>query len=159
MKITTSRFGEVDILDEGVLTFPSGLIGFPQYTRFALLGDERASGYRWLQSIEEGELAFVVVDPALLKQDYQVNVQDDALAELGYQEGDALAILTIVTIPPGRPEKATANLRGPLVVNLRNCLGKQVILNESFPLRYAFNQEPAPAKQADLQSASEAVNT
>jgi len=92
MEIFTSRFGSLNIPEETMVTFPSGLIGFNQYPRYALLRDERGLGYQWLQSMDDGNLAFVVMEPGLIKADYQIEIPDDALGELEFREGDALTI-------------------------------------------------------------------
>ena len=141
MEIETSRFGALTIPEEHILLFNAGLIGFNQHTRYALLGDERGIGYQWLQSLDDGNLAFVVVQPGLIKADYHIEIQDDALHEIEFQEGDEVVVLSIVTVPPNEPEKATANLQGPLVINATRNRGKQIILNESFPIRYALIPE------------------
>lgn len=159
MKLFTSRFGNLEVADEVVLTFPSGLIGFTQHTRFMLIEDERGLGYQWLQSVDDGNLAFVVVEPGLLKADYQVEIQDDALEELAFSEGDQVVIFNIVRIPPGRPHDATMNLRGPLAINVSKGRGKQIILNESFPLRYAFLSESSKMPAASQEHPSEVVRT
>ena len=143
MEIFTSRFGSLNIPEETILVFPSGLIGFNQYPRYALLGDERGLGYQWLQSMDNEELAFVVMDPGLIKSGCQIEIPGDALGELEYQEGDELTIFAIVTIPSGKPDKATANLQGPLVINSTKRKGKQIILNESYPIRHALISEEA----------------
>jgi flagellar assembly factor FliW len=138
LKLSTSRFGDIEIPDERLLTFPSGLIGFHQHARFALLEDEKKLGYQWLQSLDDGNFAFVVVEPGLFKTDYQVEIQDDTLEELEFTDGDEIIILAIVRIPPGRSHEATMNLRGPIVMNVTKRRGKQIILNESYPLRFEF---------------------
>jgi len=159
MEMKTSRFGALEIPDEHILTFPSGLIGFTEHTRYSLLGDGRGLGYQWLQSLDDGNLAFVVVEPGLIKPDYHVEIQDDALHEIGFEEGDDVVLLSIVTIPPGEPEKATANLQGPLVINATRNRGKQIILNESYPIRHALIPEKAQMKQEDQKAVQTAVNT
>ena len=159
MDIATSRFGSLEIPEEHILIFQSGLIGFNQHTRYSLLGDERGVGYQWLQSLDDGNLAFVVVQPGLIKPDYHVEIQDDALHEIEFQEGDDVVVLSILTIPPGEPEKATANLQGPLVINATRNRGKQIILNESYPIRYPLIPEKPAAEQDAEKSARAAVNT
>lgn len=159
MEIVTSRFGPLEIPDEHILTFQSGLIGFNQHTQYSLLGDGRGVGYQWLQSLDDGNLAFVVVQPGLIKPDYHVEIQDDALHEIDFQEGDDVVVLSILTIPPNQPEKATANLQGPLVINASRNKGKQIILNESYPIRYPLIPEKPEAEQEKEKSAQAAVNT
>ncbi len=159
MEIVTSRFGSLEIPDEHVITFQSGLIGFNQLTRYALLGDNRGVGYQWLQSLDDGHIAFVVVQPGVVKPDYHIEIQDDALHEIGFQDGDDVVVLSIVTIPPDEPLKATANLQGPLVINATRNRGKQIILNESYPIRYALIPEKPGVEREAEKSEQTAVNT
>jgi flagellar assembly factor FliW len=159
MEIETSRFGPLEIAEEHVLTFQAGLIGFTEHTRYSLLGDGRGVGYEWLQSLDDGKIAFVVVQPGVVKPDYHVEIQDDALHEIGFQDGDDIVVLSIVTIPPDQPEKATVNLQGPLVINATRNRGKQIILNESYPIRYPLIPEQPAVEQASDASAQTAVNT
>ena len=160
MELSTTRFGTVNVPEESILTFPSGLIGFNNHhTKFSLLQDERGLVYQWLQSLDDGGLAFVVVQPGLVKPDYHVEVQDDALAELNFQEGDLVELFGIVTIPHGKPEKATVNLQGPIVVNFSKNMGKQIILNESYPIRYPLLQKTGISDEVADTESTEVVNT
>jgi len=100
-------------------------------------------------------LGFVIVDVHLFNPEFQVEISNEGLAELEIGQTDPVLILAVVTIPSGRPEQATANLRAPLVVNLRTRKGKQLILNESLPLRFPLlvkeegnQQEVVAAKEA-----------
>lgn len=144
MKMQTSRFGTLDVADETVLLFPSGLVGFPACRRFVVFEAGENSGYQWIQSVDEPQLAFVIVEVRLLQPEFHLDVPDEALAELDMQATDQISILAVVTIPSGDPGQATVNLRAPLVVNLRTRKGKQLILHESIPLRYPL----VPAKTA-----------
>lgn len=146
MKIQTSRFGMLDVSDKTLLLFPSGLVGFPAFRRFVVLDVPEDSGYQWLQSVDEPGLAFVIVDVHLLDPDFRVDVPEEGLAELDMTPADPIVIMVVVTIPSGRPDQATANLRAPLVVNLGTRKGKQIILHESIPLRYPLLETPAESK-------------
>lgn len=146
MKIQTSRFGMLDVSDETLLIFPSGLVGFPAFRRFVVLDAAEDSDYQWFQSVDDPSLAVVIVDLHLLQPDFRVDVPVEGLAELDMIQSDPIFIMAVVTIPSGRPDQATANLRAPLVVNLRTRKGKQMILHESIPLRYPLLQIPAERK-------------
>jgi flagellar assembly factor FliW len=146
MKIQTSRFGSLDVSDETLLVFPSGLVGFSDFRRFVVLDVAEDSDYQWFQSVEEPSFAFVIVDVHLLQSDFRIDAPDESLTELGIIQSDAILIMAVVTIPFDKPEHATANLRAPLVVNLRTRLGKQMILHESIPLRHPLLQAPAECK-------------
>jgi flagellar assembly factor FliW len=146
MKIQTSRFGILDVADESLLIFPSGLVGFPAFRRFVVLDVAKDSDYQWLQSVDEPSLAVVIVDVHLLQPEFRIDVPDEGLAELDMTQTDPISIMAVVTIPSGEPNQATANLRAPLVVNLRTRKGKQMILHESIPLRYPLLPAPAESK-------------
>ena len=126
MKIMTTRFGEVEVKDEKILHFPEGIIGFHSLKRFVLLGKE-SQLVMWLQAVDNPKIAFIVVNPFLFEPDYNPRLTEDDLAFLKVNEVKDLHILAIVVVPED-PEKMTANLLGPIVVNTKDKIGKQVIL-------------------------------
>ena len=157
MNIQTSRFGNIEVSEDALLHFPSGLVGFPTSQRFIVLDTEQDSAYQWFQAVDEPSMAFIIVDVHLLQTDFQVEVPDEGLEEIQYAETDPLLIMAMITIPSGQPEEATANLRAPLVVNLRTRKGKQVILHESIPLKSPLLQStvvPAPDQEVTREPAS-----
>ena len=147
MTIQTSRFGELEVSEDTLLTFPSGLVGFPAIQQFVVLDVAEDSYYQWFQAIKEPDLALVIIDVHYLDPEFQAQVSDEGLAELDITQGDPILIMAVVTIPSGHPEQATANLRAPLVVNLRTRKGKQLILHESIPLRFPLLHEAEVVQQ------------
>ncbi len=136
MKCTSTRFGLFEVRAESILTFPSGLLGFPEQQRYVILDHDTEAPFKWLQSVEEPSLAFVIMYPALFQPGYQIDVPTDALAEIGAKEREDLALVVILTIPSDDPGRITANLRGPLVVSHKTKLGKQLVLSEDYPTRH-----------------------
>ena len=136
MKCTSTRFGSFEVLCENILTFPSGILGFPEQQRYVMLDHDTEAPFKWLQSVEEPDLAFVVLDPCIFNPSYHIEVPADALVEIKAQEGEDLAVAVILTIPSGDPGRITANLRGPLLISHKTKLGKQLVLSEDFPTRY-----------------------
>jgi flagellar assembly factor FliW len=137
MKYSSSRFGVLEIDEQRVLTFPSGVLGFPESRRYVMLDHDTEAPFKWLQSLDEPELAFVIMDPDLfLGEDYRVDVTEDALAEIQGKSGEALSIAVILTIPSDDPGRITANLRGPLLMNPRTKLCKQLVLPDDYPTRH-----------------------
>ena len=136
MTIRTGQFDEIEVSEETLLTFPSGVVGFPAVQKFVVLDVADDCQYQWFQAVEEPDLAFVIIDIHLLDPEFRVEISDEGLAELEVSQTDPVLILAVVTIPSGKPEQATANLRAPLVVNLRTRKGKQLILHESIPLHF-----------------------
>ncbi len=136
MKCQSSRFGTFDVNEDTLLVFPSGILGFPEWSKYVVLDHDTDAPFKWLQCVEEPQLAFVILDPAFFKPDYDIAITSDALIEIQKQDGDELSVVAILTIPSDDPSAVTANLRGPLVMNHRNRLCKQLVLTEDWPTRY-----------------------
>ena len=139
----SSRFGTFEVKDESVLVFPSGILGFPDWNKYVLLDHDTEAPFKWLQCTEQPQLAFVVLDPAFFKPDYQLQISLDALTEIQKLDSDELSVVTILTIPSHDPGAVTANLRGPLVMNHRTRLCKQLVLSEDLPTRYPLFADAA----------------
>lgn len=130
MKVNTKIFGEVDIEEEKLITFAGGIVGFPELTQFALIHDEEKGvgvGIRWLQSMQEPGFAMPVMDPLLVCPDYNPEVEDDLLKELGELNEDNLLVLVTVTVPSDLT-KMSVNLKGPIVINSHTRKASQVIV-------------------------------
>jgi flagellar assembly factor FliW len=123
--------------DDGILlAFPKGLLGFPRLTAYRLY--EPLDGYplKFLQAVEAPEVSFTCLDPAGVKEDYEVPLGDEEAEALGLETPEDAMVLTLVVIPED-PRRMTTNLAGPLVVNVRTRTGYQIALNaEKFPLRF-----------------------
>ncbi len=131
-KIQTTRFGELEIASTSVITIMGGIIGFPNMNRYTLL--EYNPPFSWLQSLERGDLAFVVVNAAEFGDEYSFPLPTGD-RDLDLREVDDIAIMNLVSVRPD-PMMTTVNLKAPVLVNLRNMLGRQVVLdNPRFPIR------------------------
>jgi flagellar assembly factor FliW len=136
MKIYTTRFGEIEINDDTIISFPSGILGFPTYTQFALLDVDETSPLKWLQSIEDPALAFVVTNPNLFYANYSIDATRKDLADIAVENAADVVIMVLVTVPAD-PTMMTANLKGPLLINLQNHKGKQLIVdNPDYDIKY-----------------------
>lgn len=127
MKIQTSRFGELEVDDSRIITFPKGLLGFAKYTHFALIQPSEESVFFWLQCTQRTELAFVVVDPSIFLSDYRVQLKGEELGIIELSDPKLAQVLVVVNKVAGM---LTANLQGPLVINSARCLGKQLVLSD-----------------------------
>ena len=135
MNIETTRFGNVEVDDSRIVNFPSGLLGFSSYRQFVLLQPDDDGVFYWLQSVEAPDLAFVVTDPALWIADYKANIRREQMSELQMDAIDDAQVLVIVN---KRDDVLTANLQGPLVINVGNCVAMQLVLAEK---RWTTRQE------------------
>ena len=129
MSLQTKVFGEVTIEEEKIITFPGGIIGFPDLTQFTLLHDEDdgIATIHWLQSLQEPGFAMPVMDPLFVKEDYNPEIEDELLKVLGEWKQDELLVLVTVSVPP-ELEKMTVNLKGPIIINGANRKACQVIV-------------------------------
>ena len=140
------RFGQLETLEipeASVLEFPHGLPGFESHKSFALIEDERYLPFRWLQSLGDPSVAFIVVNPELVVGQYEIHVGDLDVECLELVEGNDPEVMCILVMPEDF-RSATVNLKAPIVVNRPRQRGKQVILtDERYPLRFrAFNLIP-----------------
>jgi flagellar assembly factor FliW len=131
LKVPTSRFGEIEVAADKVIAMASPFLGFPESTRFVLRPHGEKSPFMWLQSLDNPELAFVVIQPEVIKPDYQPTLPEAVGHELELKDGDQPEILLILTIPPGRPMEMTANLLGPVVINTNGRLARQAVLDHT----------------------------
>ena len=151
MKIQTSRFGEIEVIEADVLTLPEGLIGFPELVRYILLDHDTDSPFKWLQSVDDGAMAFVVISPLTFRPDYTVEVTEDEISSLQLGSAEDAVISVIVTIPMD-PKKMSANLKAPLVFNLKNRVGKQLIVKDSqYQTKHFIMEELKKYAKKDLQ--------
>ncbi|MDD3777499.1 MAG: flagellar assembly protein FliW [Actinomycetota bacterium] len=129
MKINTTRFGEIEVHRDKVITLLEGVIGFEQHKEFILLDFAQDSPLKWLQSIDDPSLAFVVCDPWHFFEDYKPNITKEQ--KKGLESGkNEIIFLTIATVPADI-SKVSLNLLSPIIVSLDKMLGKQIILFES----------------------------
>jgi len=128
MKVDTKAFGPVEVDDRQKISFPEGLYGFEDYIDYVLMDAERQPFF-WLQSIIDKDIAFILINPFLFRPDYELNIPNEDLEDIGIKSPDKALIFTIVTIPPDG-SAMTANLQGPLVINRDNMTGKQAILSD-----------------------------
>jgi flagellar assembly factor FliW len=105
--------------------FPAGLLGFEQRKKFALRGRTQEAPFLWLEAQDDSRVAFIVVPPKHVAPDYQPDISDEDVEFLGLKTPSEALVLGIVTLRRHGP--ATINLKGPLVINARTHIGKQVV--------------------------------
>ena len=148
MNLETTRFGTVEIEENRVITFPTGLLGFSSYTEFVLLQPDEQGVFFWLQSTEAPDLAFVVTDPSLWLPDFQANIRKDQMEELGMNE---LADAQVLVIVNKRDDSITSNLQGPLVINVQGRIGMQLVLADK---RWSTRHELLQVAETKTKAAS-----
>ncbi|WP_248929416.1 flagellar assembly protein FliW [Paenibacillus hamazuiensis] len=130
IKLETSLFGEMEISDDKIIYFPSGIPGFEDMERFTIIEPDPSIPFSYLQSVQNGELQFILVDPFVCFSGYEIEIPEAVQEELQIQSFEELVIRSIVSVQD-KLDKATANLLAPIVINVKKMIGKQVVLHDS----------------------------
>ena len=141
MKLATTRFGTISVQSDTIIHMPQGMPGFRNQKKFVLLPHREDSPFQWYQSVDEPSLAFVVTDPLWFKPDYTLDM-NRLMTELPWNEtadDGGVELYVIVKIPSGSPKLMTANLMGPILLNVKTRQAVQVVLSDGsyshrFPL-------------------------
>jgi flagellar assembly factor FliW len=130
MKISTSRFGELEISEDLIITMTKPVLGFEQRRKYVIVETEDFEPFKWFQSVDDPDLAFVIVNPLLFFPDYLIEVNPKEIEELRVDKVSNIVTYAVVTIPPDYT-RMTANLQGPILINTMTKLAKQLVLVNS----------------------------
>ena len=129
MQFNTTRFGTIEIGEEKLIHFPLGLLGFENLQRFLVIDSDESAPLRWLQAVDDPQLAFLIAEPTLFFPDYKFQMAQEDLDMLGIKQGNDVVVACLVVVPTN-PSDMTINLMGPLVMNPERRVGKQVVLHD-----------------------------
>jgi len=141
--INSAKFGELQVKKENVFDFILPIIGFNDLVKYTIVDYKPDSPFKWLQSMEDMELAFPVTLCSFFGIDYKFDIPDEEAEKLGIETADDVFVCNIANIPSSNPHDATINMLAPVVVNLKNKKAMQIVLkNTDFQVRYKlFNKE------------------
>lgn len=144
MVVETRDFGTVEIEDEKIIHFPEGIPGFDEYKDYVVLYDndgEKEELFAWLQCVTEQSLAFPIVNPYQIMEDYHPLIEDDLLGPLGEFTDDDLLVFLLATVPAD-VKKTSVNMKAPLLINTLNRQAMQVIVeNEEYEIKHMLIEE------------------
>lgn len=154
MHLETTRFGSIEVDDASIITFTHPIIGFREFRRFVLLDGPDDGQVKWLQSADASELAFILMDPRSVVPEYEVRLRHGELAELAVSSVDELDVYTLVVVPQP-PAKVRTNLKAPILINAKQRLAKQTILDDAdYPLQFELTQvEPGSEIPQEVSNA------
>jgi len=140
--VETKRFGNIDIEEKDIIIIVGGVLGFEGIQKFVLLDHDAETPFKWLQAVDNPELAFVVMEPFIFCPDYQFELSDNDIKEIGLSKPEEAVVLTILVVPED-PKKMSANIKAPIIINQTNKKGKQIVLNnDAYPIKYyLFHEE------------------
>jgi len=142
MLLKTKHFGEIEIDENKIVTFSEGIPGFDDLKRFIVLYDgDETSPFRWLQCVDDGKLAFAVINPFMILADYDIEISEDIVESLNIGSADNAMVLSIVVVTED-PKKMTMNLKAPIIINTKNNSGMQVVLDtDMYSVRHYIVEE------------------
>lgn len=137
MKVNTRHFGEIEIAENEIISFSEGLLGFDDMKKYIIINNpDPEIPFHWLQSIDEPNLAFVITNPFAFVDNYEFNISDRVVKELEIEKHENLTIYSIVVVPQNI-ENMTINLKGPVIINMKNRKAKQIVLeNDKYTLKH-----------------------
>jgi flagellar assembly factor FliW len=137
MKVRTTRFGEIEVEENRVFDFQRGLVGFPELRRFCMM--EHKEPVRWLQSLDDPDVAFIVLDSFGLIPEYSFELDVSVEQQLDIEDINTVVTFFMLSV---RQDGVTANLRTPVLINMENMKGAQLTIEDSrVPAR--FSLEPS----------------
>ena len=138
--IETSRFGAVTFNSSDVIKFVKPILGFNELSEYIIISRPESEPFKWLQSLDDPKVCFVIVDPRLVVNQYTIDVPAYDIKILkGSEKQEDYQTYVIVTVPKGRPEQISVNLQGPIVLNVKRLTALQMILNNpEYDIRYSI---------------------
>ena len=135
MKINTNYFGELEVDENEILEFEKGMLGFEELKKFVIIKDSEIF-IEWLQSIED-TTSFAIMDPFVADNNYSFELPDKIMEKLDIKSKEDVMIRTVVIIPEDIT-KIRTNLQAPIIINTKLKKATQIILDDSYPIRYEF---------------------
>lgn len=130
VKINTTRFGDVSVPQSDIYTMPEGILGFSAQRRYIIIDHQTNSFFKWLQCVDKPDLAFVIVNPAAIMADYNFELSQSDM-DIIKVEKEEDCIVAVILVIPSNPDLITANMKGPIVFNVKEKLAKQIVLADS----------------------------
>ena len=148
MTIETKLFGEISVDESKLISFPQGIIGFPELKDFLLIHDGDGNGnIKWMQSIQEPAFAMPVVDPLTIIPEYNPDVEDELLKPLGEVTQENMLVIVTITVPKDI-EKMTVNLKAPIIINSETRKAAQLIIeDEKYQVKFPIYEILKAAKE------------
>ncbi len=157
LKITTSRFGEIEVAADKVINFPNSIPGFQGLNEYVLLDHDEGGLFKWLQSVTDPAVAFLLTAPGYFKADYVLPKKAFPMTSIDVTGGEDTVIMTMVCFPSDNQTYFTLNLKGPIVFNLEKMSAIQYIVDidsENYPCDFRVEVSSLSEQEDDSASAS-----
>lgn len=149
MELMTRQFGAINIDETKIITMPKGMPGFSDLKKFIILDHDAIRPFHSFQCVDDNELAFIIMDPFLFMTDYSVDIEP-YIKEMEWEGDDAedLYLYVIINATDPDPRHITANMMGPLLINIKRNLGVQMMVNDRrYSNKYFIFNEKVKTKE------------
>ncbi len=167
MKINTTRFGELEVDKKDIIEFAEGLLGFENLTKFFVVDPGDQTLILWLQSVDNAQTAFPIIEPKIFQPNYMVKLLPVELNSLSLENLSNASVYTVLTIPQNVTEMS-ANLKAPIIINNKTKAARQIVLQDSkLEVRYKMymdlkkyivNYTSDDSKRTNVAAVSKAEN-
>lgn len=141
MELYTKYHGVIEYSEDQIINFKKGIPGFDKLTKFILAPIEGNSVFSLLHSTENLEVGFVTVSPFSIIKEYEFNLDDEIAENLKINSKREILVLTTVCVDSDI-KKITVNLKAPIIINIKQKTGEQLILdNEKYLVKYPLFKE------------------
>jgi len=130
VKITTTRFGELEAKKDDIFHLKEGLMGFESLKQFFIVDPGDQTLILWLQSVEDSTVAFPVIEPKIFDPSYSLKLLPQEMQSLELTDLSDSTVFCILTIPRQVTEMS-ANLKAPIIINNKTKNGRQIVLQDS----------------------------
>jgi flagellar assembly factor FliW len=130
VKITTTRFGELEVDKKDIIEFTEGLLGFENLKKFFIVDPGDQTLILWLQSTDDAATAFPIIEPKIFQPNYMVKLLPVELNSLSLENLQNASVYTVLTIPQNVTEMS-ANLKAPIIINNKTKSARQIVLQDS----------------------------
>jgi flagellar assembly factor FliW len=142
VKVSTTRFGELEVDKSDIILFKEGILGFENLKKFFIVDPGDQTLILWFQSIEDKGTAFPIIEPKIFKPDYFVNLLPSELASLNLENISDSSLYSILTISANEVTEMSANLKAPIVINNKTNNARQIVLQDNkLEVRYKMYNE------------------
>lgn len=137
MLINTRDFGTMTINENDIIQFPCGIYGFENLKRFVILNEDNSddSSILWFQAVDDAFPCLVTLNPADFYKDFMPKLSSDDMKFFNTSDSGTLSYLSFAVVNSDIT-KTAINVKSPIALDMKNKIGKQVILENDYPIRH-----------------------
>lgn len=140
-KILT-RIGELEVSEESIIHFEEGIPGFEKLKNYVLVERSESEPIKWLVSVDDPEIILPVINPWLVRIDYDVKIDEGTVQMLDIKSKEDVLVVCVLVIPKDRPKEMTINLLAPIVINTKNNQARQIVMDGSgYKIKHSVAEE------------------